>query len=64
MPGSGPELMSARETIKANLANLPLTVLRKILSDNAQARLPSGAQREPRRSVTRDARSQIFETGS
>ncbi len=36
MPGSGPELMSARETIEANLANLPLTVLRKILSDNAR----------------------------
>ena len=37
MPGSGHELMSARETIEANLAGLPPTVLRKILSDNRGA---------------------------
>jgi len=36
MPGEGPNVKTAKETIEANLSSLPTDVLSKILSDNAR----------------------------
>jgi predicted TIM-barrel fold metal-dependent hydrolase len=36
MPGAGPNIKSAKDTIEANLSSLPPEVLQKILSDNAR----------------------------
>jgi predicted TIM-barrel fold metal-dependent hydrolase len=36
MPGAGPNIKSAKDTIEANLSSLPPAVLRKILSENAK----------------------------
>lgn len=36
MPGAGPNIKSAKDTIEANLSSLPSDVLQKILSDNAK----------------------------
>jgi predicted TIM-barrel fold metal-dependent hydrolase len=36
MPGAGPNIKSAKDTIEANLSSLPPTERRKILSENAK----------------------------